>query len=350
MIVDAHNDLLAELVHRRDEERPFARYWRPELDAGGVGLQVCPIFTADEASEDAAHRFALAQAAAYHRLLAETADAQPVLTAGDLDRLDGRLGVMLSIEGVEALAGDPQLAHAYWGLGVRMVGLTWNHRNAFADGLGVEDDRGLTALGDELVDLLADLGVMLDLSHASPRTFDDVLARAPEATVLVSHACCRALCDTPRNLTDEQLRAIAGRGGVIGMMALPLTVDPAGRRSSASSTTSTTPSAWPGSSTSASAATSSARSRARQGLTEIRGGLFPPGMEPDAAIEGLEGPSGYPALVDGARAARLHGRAPRGDPRGQLAARVPLRPPGLTLARTGAVWDGRRKQAGVWPV
>src|SRR3954452_24180386 len=99
VIVDAHNDLLAELVHRRDEQQPFARYWRPELDAGGVGLQVCPIFTADEAAEEAAHRCGLAQAAAYHRLLAETADAQPVLTAADLDRLDGRLGVMLAIEG-----------------------------------------------------------------------------------------------------------------------------------------------------------------------------------------------------------------------------------------------------------
>ncbi len=297
MIVDAHNDLLAELVHRRDEERPFARYWRPELDAGGVGLQVCPIFTADEASEEAAHRFALAQATAYHRLLAETADALPVLSAGDLDRLDGRLGVMLAIEGVEALAADPQLAHAYWGLGVRMVGLTWNHRNAFADGLGVEDDRGLTALGDELVDLLADLGVMLDLSHASPRTFDDVLARAPDATVLVSHACCRALCDTPRNLTDEQLRTIAERGGVIGMMALPLTVGPdrptierfADHVDYAVGVAGIEHVGLGG---------DFIRQLARaKGLTDIRGGLFPPGMEPDAAIEGLEGPSGYPALV-----------------------------------------------------
>jgi membrane dipeptidase len=297
VIVDAHNDLLAELVHRRAEELPFARYWRAELDAGGVGLQVCPIFTADEPSEEAALRLGLAKAAAYHRLLAETPDAQPVLSAGDLDRLDGRLHLMLAIEGVEALAADPQLAHAYWGLGVRMVGLTWNHRNAFADGLGVDDDRGLSSLGGKLVDLLVELGVMLDLSHASPRTFADVLARAPAATVLVSHAGCRALCDTPRNLSDDQLRTIAGRGGVIGMVALPLTVGPeeptierlvdhvdhavdvAGIehvglggdfiRQLAHAT----------------------------GIAEMRGGLFPPGMEPDAAIEGLEGPAGYPALV-----------------------------------------------------
>ena len=297
MIVDAHNDLLAELVHRRKEERPFARYWRPELDAGGVGLQVCPVFTADEDSEETALRFGLEQAAAYHRLLAETPDAQPVLSAGDLDRLDGRLGVMLSLEGAEALAGDAQLIDAYWGLGMRMAGLTWNHRNAFADGLGVEDDGGLTALGEELVDRLAGLGAMLDLSHASPRTFDGVLARAPEASVLVSHACCRALCDTPRNLTDEQLRAVAERGGVIGMMALPLTVGPdeptiarfADHVDHAVAVAGVEHVGLGG---------DFIRQVARaKGLTEIRGGLFPPGMEPDAAIEGLEGPSGYPALV-----------------------------------------------------
>ncbi len=297
MIVDAHNDLLAELVHRRGEERPFARYWRPELDAGGVGLQVCPVFTADERTPEDALRFGLEQAAAYHRLLAETPDAQPVLSAADLDLLDGRLGVMLSIEGVEVLAGDPQLAHAYWGLGVRMAGLTWNHRNAFADGLGVEDDGGLTALGEELVDLLAELGVMLDLSHASPRTFDDVLARAPEATVLVSHACCRALCDTPRNLTDEQLRAIADRGGVIGMMALPLTVDP-DRPTIERFVDHVDHAVAVAGIEHVGLGGDFIRQVARaKGMTEIPGGLFPPGMQPDDAIEGLEGPAGYPTLV-----------------------------------------------------
>jgi membrane dipeptidase len=309
VIVDAHNDLLAELVHRRAEERPFERYWRPELDTGGVGLQVCAIYAADEETDEAALRFGLELAAAYHRLLAETPDAQPVLRAADLDRLDSRLGMMLSLEGAEALARDPQLVRAYWGLGVRMMGLTWNHRNAFADGLGVEDDHGLTELGDELVDLLVELGVMLDLSHASPRTFDDVLARAPEpATVLVSHACCHALCDTPRNLTDDQLRAIAERGGVIGMMALPLTVGPdeptisrfADHIDYAVGVAGIEHVGLGG---------DFIRQVARaKEVTEFRGGLFPPGMRPDDAIEGLEGPSGYPALV-----AELERRGYAGD-------------------------------------
>jgi membrane dipeptidase len=204
---------------------------------------------------------------------------------------------MLSLEGVEALGGDAVLAHAYWGLGVRMAGLTWNHRNAFADGLGVDDDRGLTREGGELVDLLAELGVMLDLSHASPRTFVDVLARAPEAVVLVSHAGCRAVCETPRNLSDDQLRAIAERGGVIGMMALPLTVDPE-RPTIERFVDHVDHAVDVAGIEHVGLGGDFIRQVARAtGLDEIRGGLFPPGMEPDAAVEGLEGPAGYPALV-----------------------------------------------------
>ena len=86
-----------------------------------------------------------------------------------------------------------------------MVSLTWNRRNPFADGLGETSDGGLSALGRELVHRLSALGVILDLSHASERTFAQVIETAPEATVVASHANCRALVDTPRNLSDEQL-------------------------------------------------------------------------------------------------------------------------------------------------
>ena len=65
------------------------------------------------------------------------------------------------------------------------------------------------------------------ISHAAEPTFWDVLERSGDAPVLVSHAACRAVLDTPRNVSDEQLRAVAERGGVVGMMALPLVVDPA---------------------------------------------------------------------------------------------------------------------------
>jgi membrane dipeptidase len=296
MIVDAHNDLLMELVHRRAEERPFERHWLPLLDEGGVGVQVCPIYAA---GEDEPLREGLRAATAFHRALAERPEhVVQVTERADLD--DERLRLMLSMEGVEPLGADPDLIDAFWQLGVRMVGLTWNRRNAFADGLGVEDDQGLTALGGELVDRLAELGGMLDLSHASPRTYDDLLHRAPAtATVLVSHAGCRGVHDHPRNLSDEQLHALAERDGVLGIMCLPLTVG----SESLDRVVDHVDYAVDllGIERVGLGADFIRQVNHATGGDPIVGGLLPPGMPSDAAIDGLEGPEGFPALVDALR-------------------------------------------------
>jgi membrane dipeptidase len=102
-----------------------------------------------------------------------------------------------------------------------MVGLTWNRATWAAGGLDTPAD-GLTAAGRDLVGELAGRGVVLDVAHASPPTFDEVLELAP--AVVCSHACCRAVNDVARNLSDDQLRALAARGGVLGLMTLALVV------------------------------------------------------------------------------------------------------------------------------
>ena len=226
MIADAHNDLLLELSWREDEgeENPFATHWVGQLDAGGVELQVCPIYVEVQHLPDAALRVALKQAASFWRIIgANGGRVRAVLSRADLDG-DG-LGLMLALEGVEPLGSDPALLDAFCRLGVRMIGLTWNRRNTFADGAG--EPGGLSLLGRELVARFGEFGIVLDLAHASERTFWDALEYAPDAHVLVSHACCRAVTDSPRNVSDEQLRALAEREGVLGVMALPSVVDPA---------------------------------------------------------------------------------------------------------------------------
>jgi membrane dipeptidase len=233
VIVDAHNDLLLELVLGRDEERPhelvlrrsgerlFERYWLPRLEAGGVGVQVCPLYAANAPREEARGQ-ALAQEAEFRRAVEENAGRVcQVRARAELD--DPRMRLMLSMEGVEPLEGDPGAFEEWYGRGVRTASLTWNHANEFAGGIDTPT-QGLTDQGRRLVRRFRELGVVLDLAHASEQTWRDVLEEAVPFSV--THAACRAVRDHPRNLADWQLEALAARGGVLGMMALAFVVDP----------------------------------------------------------------------------------------------------------------------------
>lgn len=184
---------------------------------------MCPLYAANRPADEA-REAALAQAVELHRALRENGDdVFQIRTRGDLDRAgsDSRIGLLLSLEGGEPLEGDPARLDELWELGVRLVGLTWNFPNAFAGGID-SPDKGLTDAGRALVDRVGELGGLVDLAHASEPTFAEAVERARH--VLVSHACCRALRDHPRNLSDEQLKALAARGGILGVMALALTV------------------------------------------------------------------------------------------------------------------------------
>ena len=220
MIADAHNDLLLELVLRRSDVNPFHAHWLPKLREGGVALQVCPLYAADVPAADAPAT-ARAQVEQFERALRENPDdVFAVRSRADLAQVgrDGRIGLMLAMEGVEAVVSGFE---EWWDAGVRMVGLTWNAATWAAGGIDTPE-QGLTEPGRALVDELVARGCVLDVAHASPHTFAEVLERARH--VVCSHACCRALVDAPRNLSDEQLRALADRGGVLGLMALALVV------------------------------------------------------------------------------------------------------------------------------
>ncbi|MEW8977459.1 MAG: dipeptidase [Symbiobacterium sp.] len=130
---------------------------------------------------------------------------------------DGGLAVLLNIEGAEGIQGSLALLRNYYRLGVRMMGLVWNHRNEVAEGVGEpESGGGLTRFGREVVREMNRLGMLIDLAHITPRGFFDVLELS-EDPVLFTHGNCHALHEHPRNLTDEQIKALASHGGVFGV-------------------------------------------------------------------------------------------------------------------------------------
>lgn len=194
----------------------------PRLIAGGVGLQFFAICTAPYMQHGYA-RAALEQISRYHRCLDENRRSLKSLEeAGDLAALEeGKIGALLALEGAEPLEGSLELLDIFYRLGVRSLSLTWNHRNLYADGVGEEAaGGGLTRAGRELVRQIFRRKMILDLSHLSTRSFFEALELA-ERPPLVSHANSRRLCGHPRNLTDDQLKALAAKGGVIGLSLYP---------------------------------------------------------------------------------------------------------------------------------
>ena len=153
------------------------------------------------------------------------------LTAAEGPRLkaEGRRAIYLSIENAYSLGREPANVGVFHGLGVRMLGLTHMLNNDLAD--SSTDPRGpewngLSPLGREVVAECNRLGVVLDGSHASDQALWDLLKQSA-TPVILSHSGCRAVCDHPRNIGDDLLRALAAQGGVIQLNALPIAVVPA---------------------------------------------------------------------------------------------------------------------------
>jgi membrane dipeptidase len=304
VIADAHVDLLLELAYREvrhGEPGSFGHTWLPLLEAGGVGLQVCPVFVELERQPEGALREALGQATCLLRAARDNADrVVQVRTVADLDTVERgeRIGLMLSLEGVEQFGYETWPAEAFWELGVRMAGLTWNRRNPFAD--GAAEQGGLSRLGRELVDRLVELGVVLDLAHTSRGTFAEILDRAGDAPLLCSHAGCRALNDHPRNLDDEQMRELAAHGGLLGLMLHPLAIGHESRTidrvidhlEHAVEVMGADRVCLGGDFT-------TRLTQVLPPLPQPADGLMPEGLDPGAGIEGLKGPEDYPGLLAG---------------------------------------------------
>src|SRR5579875_316514 len=144
------------------------------------------------------------------------------LTAEDVRRAhaEGKFCVLLGIEGGHSIEDSLALLRVYHRLGVRYMTLTWSNTNGWADSSGDLDDpgvvhhNGLTRFGREVVREMNRLGMMVDVSHVSDKTFWDVM-ETTRAPVIASHSSARAIANVPRNLTDEQIRAVTTSDGIV---------------------------------------------------------------------------------------------------------------------------------------
>lgn len=229
-VTDCHNDLILLIDHHRavGDTAYFRTRFIPQLHAGGVGLQVAPIFVDVEYSPEGALRRSLWLTELLLEEIEKNSDQVALcLTGNDIDAAieAGRIAFVLALEGCEQIGRDVGLLHTFFRLGIRMAMFTHFGRTLLADGSSEDETDGrLTVAGVEAFELMEALGMVVDVSHLNMAGTDHVLEIATRP-VIASHSSARSLCDVHRNLSDERIKAIAATGGVIGINFFPLFVD-----------------------------------------------------------------------------------------------------------------------------
>lgn len=221
--MDLHADTLWRLWkgERFKKRDPTGQVDRRRLARGGVDAQVFAVWMPTETRAPAATAHALIDlfeaqiVAPGSGVVAVRSEAGLVEAARQ-----GQVAGWLSLEGAEALEGDPERLREFYARGVRWVSLTWNADNAFGTGAGrapsPSAQSGLTPAGRRLVELMNTLGVGVDVSHASAATFWDVAAQS-RRPLIATHSNAAAVYEHRRNLDDVQLWAVAASGGVVGL-------------------------------------------------------------------------------------------------------------------------------------
>ena len=224
IVVDGHADTIARFLDDGEDlgaetgrgHLDLPRMFRGGLDAQFMSCWVEPKYLDRRESAKRALRMIDAVkrwAARYPDRLVIARTAQEVRRAASLGQVCG----IHCIEGGHAIEDDLGLLRTFFELGVRYMTLTWNNSTAWAEAARDPGKiRGLSDFGREVVVEMNRLGMLVDLSHVSENTFYDAIAVA-DTPVIASHSCARALCDHVRNLKDEQLRALAKNGGVVGV-------------------------------------------------------------------------------------------------------------------------------------
>lgn len=231
-VVDGHNDLpwaLREQVRYDLDARDIATHQNahlhtdiPRLREGGVGAQYWSVYVRADLPD--AVPATLEQIDCVRQLIARyPADLRAALTAADMEaaRTQGRIASLMGAEGGHSIANSLGTLRGLYELGVRYMTLTHNDNVAWADSATDKPVAGgLTRFGREVVREMNRLGMLVDLSHVAATTMRDALDTT-DAPVIFSHSSARAVCDHPRNITDDVLERLPANGGVAMVTFVP---------------------------------------------------------------------------------------------------------------------------------
>jgi len=221
IIIDTHADTPQMIIDQSydlaDENSPFM-ISIPKMQRGHLGAEFFSIWVdVNWPPQDLIHR-SLDLIDAVDSQVALHSDALATArTADDVERIhhQKKIVILMGVEGGHIIEDDLRMLDIFYRLGVRYMTLTHTRNTRWADSSGDKPEHnGLTDFGRKVVGRMNRLGMMVDISHVSDKTFYDA-AEASKAPVFASHSSCRALCDMPRNMTDDMIRTLAKNGGVI---------------------------------------------------------------------------------------------------------------------------------------
>ena len=221
ILIDTHNDVTSKTVEGFELGKQSADGHTdiPRMKQGGMTAEFFAAYvaTGNMESNHSAHR-ALQMIDTIRHDIAEKYPNEMVFTttaAGIVKaKKQNKIAALIGIEGGHAIEDDVRLLRTYYALGVRYMTLTHSKNLSWAGSSGEKDNKGMNDLGRQVIAGMNRLGMMVDIAHVSDKTFWDAL-EASKAPIFSSHSSCRALSNIPRNMTDEMIRALAKKSGVV---------------------------------------------------------------------------------------------------------------------------------------
>ncbi len=223
-IFDAHCDVLFRLWSAQGKKDfkndPQLHITFEQLKKRKGSIQCFAIYVPETVLYEKRFEVALQMVDIFYNEILSLPGVKFIQTKDDINMLkQDEIGAILTLEGCEAIGKDAMKLRLFYRLGVRSFGLTWNYANLLADGALETRGAGLTTFGKHVVQELNTLHVWTDVSHLNERSFWDVIEIAKNP--IASHSNCTKLCQHPRNLNDEQLRALIKRNSMIGVTFVP---------------------------------------------------------------------------------------------------------------------------------
>lgn len=228
-VADAHLDLAGEVLLRRraGEEEIIQRYYLENWKKAGIRLIVSSVYIPtkllQEEGMEGAWQNTLTQITALKEECAATEELELVRTRAELEDVlnQDKIGILLYMEGLDCIGTDMKKLEILHELGVRGASLTWSRQNALATGCCKAGEYrqipgGITDAGKQAIKKMEELSWFLDISHLNDDGFEEVMEIA-DCPVIATHSCSKAVYDNYRNLTDEQMKRLVERGGIMGL-------------------------------------------------------------------------------------------------------------------------------------